>query len=102
MSTRVFIRCAVVSFLIALLTPIFTSPDIVAPIGPDGAPKPALVLSQSGTKPLPEMRELSGLEKYRYMVATGLYFRESVAYLLVALVASLSVSVWNAKQRRDA
>ena len=102
MSSRVFIRCAVVSVLIALVTPIFTAPDIVAPVGPDGAPSPALVLSPSGTKRLPEMRELSGLEKYRYMVTSGLYSRESVLYFLVALVASLSVSIWNATQRRDA
>src|SRR5882724_4658257 len=102
MNSRVLIRCAVVSVLIALIAPIFTSPDFLAPIGPDGVPKPALVATDSSTKPLPEMRELSGLEKYRYMIATGLYSRESVPYFFVALVASLIISLWNAKQRRDA
>jgi len=102
MSSRVLIRCAVVSALIALVTPIFTAPGLFAPIGPDGAPTPALVLDSNGTRPLPEMRELFGFEKYRYMVATGEYWHESVPYFLVALVASLGVSIWNAKQQRDA
>ena len=84
MNIRVLSRCAVVSAVIALITPMFTSPDVVAQADADGVPLPAVIWDSShGARPLPEMRELFGFAKYRYMVATGLYWREGVPYLLL-------------------
>jgi len=94
-----------VSVVVGLVTPILII-DVIAPIGPDGVPISTAGLDLSGKTPLPEMRQLFGVEKYRYMFTTGwlwvAYLRASVLYFLVAFVASLGVSVWNARQRRDA
>ena len=102
MNRRVFVRCIVVSLAIALVVPALTF-EVGAPIGPDGTPISPVGLTPS-TVPFPEFRQLFGLEKYRYMFTAGpwlwwLYFKHSIIYFLIALAASLGVSIWNAKQR---
>jgi hypothetical protein len=103
MNRQAVLRCIVVSLVVALVTPLFTI-DVIAPIGPDGAPTSTVGLDPA--KGLPEMRQLFGVEKYRYMLASDWiwisYLRASTTYFLIAFVASLGVSVWNARQRRDA
>ena len=105
MNARSLIRCFVVSLVIALVTPMFTF-DVAAPVGADGALMPSVALERSSTTPFPEMRHLYGIEKYRYILATGwlwpIYLKASAINFLIAFVASLAVSFWNKKQRRDA
>ena len=103
MSKRAVIRCVIVSLVIALVVPLFTF-EVLATIGPDGMPSRSVSLDPSG--PLPEVRQLYGIEKYRYMFSTGWiwlpFLKRSALYFLIAFAASLGVSAWNAKQGRDA
>lgn len=104
MNILILIRCFVVSLIIGLSTPMFTI-EVIAPIGPDGAPMLNIGVDPSSNTPLPEMRRLVGLEKYRYMLAAGwlwqAYLRASVMYFIIAFVASFGVSVWNVLQGRS-
>jgi hypothetical protein len=104
MNARALIRCFVVSFVIAIVTPMFTF-DVAAPIGADGAVMPSVALDPSSPAPFPEMRPLHGIEKYRYILATGWVwpiYLKACAINFIAFVASLAVSFWNKRQPRDA
>ena len=105
MSSQTVVRCLVVSLVIALVAPLFLF-DVVAFIGPDGAPMSSVGVDPFTTNQLPETRQLFGIEKYRYMFGAGWlwvpYLKTSAINFLIAFVASLGVSIWNAWQRRDA
>lgn len=105
MTMPTLLRCVIVSVAVAVTAPIFTF-VVFAPVDSTGSPIASVPMGPAtgGTVVIPEMRQLSGIEKYRYIFSTPfiweIYLRGVADFFFAAFVASVAASAWNGRKSR--